>query len=199
MNEIIFVSGQRGSGKTYWVKRYLDGLPRSLLYDTLGEYEGPRYLEIEDLLEVCQGAEAGFFEAVFDPTDNEDFPYFCRIALAVGNIYVIIEEIDLFTTPYNTPLELQRLIKYGRHYGVNIVGVSRRPSEVSRLFTSQATRFVTFLQREPRDVAYFRSILGPWADAIPELGEHSYLDVDFSKGVGADPHREPLSGPSKPE
>lgn len=195
-NEIIFVAGQRGSGKTFWVKHYLAGLSRYLLYDTLGEYDGPRYLDIISFIEACQQDSGGYLEAIFDPPTNEDFPYFCRVALSVGRVYVVVEEIDLFTTPYNTPVELQKLIKYGRHYGVNIVGVSRRPSEVSRLFTSQATRFIAFLQREPRDIQYFRSIMGQWADHIPILQDHAFLDVDFSKGSSANPLCEPLIIPS---
>ena len=195
MNEIIFVSGQRGSGKSFWVKNYLQGLTRYVLFDTLGEYQGPRYMEIEAFLGACQKAGDGYFTAIYDPYSNESFPMFCRIALATPQIYVIIEEIDLFSTPWNTPVELQKLIKYGRHYGVNIVGVSRRPSETSRLFTSQATRFIVFLQREPRDIAYFRSIIGSWADQIPTLEPHAYLDVDFSKGISANPMREPVSPP----
>ncbi|NVM23722.1 MAG: hypothetical protein HWN68_18330 [Desulfobacterales bacterium] len=181
-NEIIFVSGQRGSGKTTWIKSHLRDLNRYLLYDTLGEYEAPtRFLDIESLLEYCKAKREGFFEVVFDPPNDEDFPVFCRIALAVRRIYVVIEEMDLFSKPSETPIELQRLIKYGRHYEINIIGVSRRPAEVSRLFTSQATRFILFKQIEPRDIAYFRSIIGPQAEILPGFDLYDFLDIDFSK------------------
>jgi len=183
-NEVIFVSGQRGSGKSYWVKNFIRGLPRYVLYDALSEYEGPsRFADIGALLEFSKAdRKEGFYEAIYDPLEHEDFPLFCRIALALGNLYVIIEEIDLFATPYLTPPELQKLIKYGRHHGINVIGVSRRPSEVSRLFTSQATRFVLFRQIEPRDITYFRSVIGPQADRLPDLPQFCFLDIDFSEG-----------------
>lgn len=183
-NEVIFVSGQRGSGKSYWVKHFIKGQGRYLLYDALGEYDGaPQFEDIEALFEYCESHTGeGFFEAIYNPVEHEDFPLFCRIALALGNVYVIIEEIDLFSTPYITPPELAKLIKYGRHHGVNVLGVSRRPSEVSRLFTSQASRFILFRQIEPRDIAYFRSIIGPDADRLPDLPLYMFFDVDFSKG-----------------
>lgn len=177
------MSGQRGSGKTYWVKHFIKGQARYLLYDALGEYDGaPQFEDIGALLDFCKAHTGGFFEAIYDPIEHEDFPLFCRIALTLGNIYVVIEEIDLFATPYLSPPELQKLIKYGRHYGVNVLGVSRRPSEVSRLFTSQASRFVLFRQIEPRDITYFRSIIGPDADRLPDLPPYCFLDIDFSKG-----------------
>lgn len=183
-NEVIFVSGQRGSGKTYWVKHFIQGQGRYLLYDALGEYdEAPQFEDVGALLDYCKAHEGqGFFEAAHNPIEHEDFPLFCRIALALGNVYVVIEEIDLFATPYLIPVELSKLIKYGRHYGINVLGVSRRPSEVSRLFTSQATRFILFRQIEPRDIAYFRSVIGPDADRLPDLPLYGFLDIDFSKG-----------------
>jgi len=194
-NEIVFVSGQRGSGKSYWVKSFVRGLPRYLLYDALGEYEGAtRFTEIGGLLEFSKAnQQGGFFEAIFDPLEHDDFPLFCRVALALGNLYVVIEELDLFATPYVSPLELQKLFKYGRHYGINVIGVSRRPSEVSRLFTSQATRFILFRQIEPRDVTYFRSVIGPQADRLPDLPQFCFLDIDFSEGppLPSDPQKLP--------
>jgi hypothetical protein len=194
-NEVIFVSGQRGSGKTYWVKHFIRGQGRYLLYDALSEYENaPRFTDIGALLEFSKAhAGEGFFEAIYDPLEHEDFPLFCRIALVLRGLYVVVEEIDLFATPYMAPSELQKLIKYGRHYGVNVLGVSRRPSEVSRLFTSQATRFVLFRQIEPRDITYFRSIIGPQAERLPDLPPYHFLDIDFSRGfpLPSDPQKLP--------
>ena len=185
MNEIIFVSGQRGSGKTYWVKDHLKGLTRYLLYDTMGEYEsGPHFEEIEELIDFLVPYEngGGFFEVVFDPIEHSDFETFCEVALALGNVYVVIEEIDQFATPYQTPIALQKMIKYGRHRGVNVLGVSRRPSEVSRLFTSQTTRFIIFRMFEPRDITYYKSIIGPVADCLNQINNYDFFDIDFNKG-----------------
>lgn len=185
-NEVIFVSGQRGSGKTHWVKNFIRSQGRFLVYDALGEYEGiPRFEDEAALLDYCKANQGeGFFEAVLDPLDPTDeltFHFFCEIAATFKNLYVIIEEIDLHATPYSIPGQLQRLIKYGRHSGINILGVSRRPAEVSRLFTSQATRFVLFRQIEPRDITYFRSIIGSQAEMLPGLELYDFLDIDFSK------------------
>jgi len=217
-NEVIFVSGQRGSGKTYWVKYFIRSLPRYLLLDTLGEYEGePRFDDIESLLECCKNHQSlhgteGFFEAVYDPAEipegqdeeeeeTSDFSIFCQIALGMGNLYVIIEELDVFARSFKTPLHFQRLIKRGRHMGANVLGVSRRPAEVSRLFTSQATRFILFKQIEPRDIAYFKAVIGNTADLIPNLDRFEFLDIDFSsddmfKGNLPQPSR--LPGPILP-
>jgi len=186
-NEVIFVSGQRGSGKTFWVQHYIKTLSRVLIYDSLSEYEAAnRFEDLDSLIGFLETVGENWFEVIFDPLDPQDefeFSIFCRVAQSVGRLHVVIEEIDLFATPFLIPRGLQELIKYGRHRAINLVGVSRRPAEVSRLFTSQASRFILFRQIEPRDIQYFKSIIGDSADMLPTLEPYHFLDIDFSKGI----------------
>lgn len=194
-NEIIFVSGQRGSGKSFWTKKYSLSLPRCVIYDSLGEYHADRRLyNIDELIQffIDDEKDPELFRIAYDSVDDGDISTFCRAVLARGNMYLIIEEIDLFCQPLRTDQHLKRLIKYGRHYGVQIIGVSRKPSEVSRDFTSNATRFITFLNREPLTIKYFRSIFGDHALEIPKLQKFHYLDVDFSKGEGTFDVKKPI-------
>jgi hypothetical protein len=184
-NEIIFVSGQRGSGKSYWTKQLSRTLPRCIILDTLGEYKADQYFtEIEEVIEFLENDQrtSRFFTVSYNPVDLDgEFGLFCRAILARGDIYLIMEELDQLSTPYSTPYEFARLIKYGRHFNIQIVGVSRRPAEVSRLFTSQASRFICFPQVEPNDIKYWRSIIGKSADQLPSMPDYHYLDINFSE------------------
>jgi len=183
-NEIIFISGQRGSGKSYFAKKLAASLPRCLIWDSLGEYQADtRIYELEELGDFLTKDQQNprLFTVAFDSYEPDvTFPWFCRLALARGSVYVVMEELDLLATPQYCPPDFARLIKYGRHFGIQLVGISRRPAEVSRLFTSQASRFVIFSQREPRDLQYFRSLIGNAADQLPNLTGYHHLDVDFS-------------------
>ncbi|MBA7519572.1 hypothetical protein ES705_11651 [subsurface metagenome] len=181
-NEVLFISGQRGSGKSYWTKRYLAKIPRAIIYDALSEYDADKtFYDVEDLVDflIADRARPSFFSVSLDSIYESDFPVFCRAALACENVHIVIEEIDLFSSPTYTPPELLKLLKYGRHWGIQIIGISRRPAEVSRHFTANANRFVVFYQHEPRDLAYFRSIVGSEADKIQQLTDHQFLDIDF--------------------
>ena len=166
---------------------FAKSLPRCLIYDSLGEYQVDR--RIYDLPELCDffiddERSPKFFRIAYDThLVQEHFPDFCRLVLARGNIHLIIEELDLFSSPYNTDPEFLKLLKYGRHYGVQIIGVSRRPAEVSRAFTSAATRYIIFTQHEPRDLQYFRSIIGKTADQINTLPKYHHLSVDFNNNT----------------
>lgn len=196
-NEIIFVSGQRGSGKSYWTKSLAASLPRCVIMDTLGEYKADQYFyDIESFVEflIKDKDNPKLFTVSYNPVDvSEDFETFCRAILARGDIYLIMEELDTVSTPYYTPYEFAKLIKYGRHFEIQIVGVSRRPAEVSRLFTSQASRFVLFPQVEPNDIKYWRSIIGGAANTLPDMAQYHYIDVDFNEKPLCLDHKKPIS------
>ena len=183
---ITFVSGMRGSGKTYWTRRFALDQGRVMIFDPMSEYGSATQHHISELgafLDYMETASSSsLLDVAFDPLDHATaIRYFCRCALVVRNVTVIIDELDIFCRPNLVPLELEKLIKYGRHCGVSIVGVSRRPSEVARLFTSQANRFVVFRQIEPRDIVHWRSILGDLAHEIPTLPDYHYIDWDFNR------------------
>jgi DNA helicase HerA-like ATPase len=65
---------------------------------------------------------------------------------------------------------VENLIRYGRHQDVELIGISRRPAEVNRDLTANANEIYIFRTHEPRDIAYFREILGSdVADSLPSL------------------------------
>jgi hypothetical protein len=187
-NEIIFVSGKRGSGKSYWVKNYIRSLPRVMIFDSLGEYEADkRFGTLEELLDFLEFDQANprLFRVAYDThLSQKHFPMFCRMLLARGNMHVVIEELDLYSTPFLTDENLLKLLKYGRHFGIQLVGVSRRAAEVSRHFTSATSKMMIFPQHEPNDIKYFRSIIGNLANELPQLPLRHFLSVDFN----TDPH-----------
>ena len=185
--EIITVLGQRGSGKSSWVKKRLPTIPRFILWDTLGEYQGfETFDNLEDLVRYLDKNESGFFQVVYNTLEETDFEKVCRLAGAVGTCTLIIEEVDTYATPANCPFELRKLLKVGRHYGTSMIFVSRRPAEINRLITSQSQSFVCFKMFEPRDIVYLRSIIGNEALTLSELPVLQYVDWrhgSIEKGV----------------
>lgn len=176
--EVITILGQRGSGKSSWLKKKLPEIPRFILWDTLGEYDGfERFEDLDSLYRYIHANQSGVFQAVYvTEKDPEDFGPVCTIAGAVGPCYFIIEEVDTYATPTYCPQELMTLLKKGRHYGVSMAFVSRRPAEIHRMITAQSNRFVIFRILEGRDIQYLKSILGPEADKLPALETLHYMD-----------------------
>jgi hypothetical protein len=52
--------------------------------------------------------------------------------------------VDNYATTHNIGENFRKVLKYGRHRGVNLVMIARRPVEINPLLRSQATRYIIF-------------------------------------------------------
>lgn len=169
-------------------KKLLKGKPRVIVFDPMGEYRGRSVSETPvELIRSIKGRETFF--AVYRPRDaRAEFPWVARIAYTVGRLCLVAEEISWAISPAKMDTAIEILIRYGRHRDVELIGISRRPAEVNRDLTANASDVYIFRTHEPRDIAYFRGILGTaaaeslpslrqftpyvWTDTVPEKREN---------------------------
>ncbi|MBC2455648.1 ATP-binding protein [Clostridium beijerinckii] len=76
---------------------------------------------------------------------------------------------------YNSAkISIERIAKEGRKYGVTLVIVSQRPSEISETIFSQCNNFISMRLTNPQDQNYVKRLLpdslGPITDSLPTLG-----------------------------
>jgi hypothetical protein len=178
--DIITVLGQSGSGKSSWVQARLASLPRFILWDTLGEYVGFTVCESRaELYKHITKRSTGLFQVIYNGTDEneeESMDWICQLVEQIENLCFIVEEVDQYASPGVIPAGLRSLLKRGRHRGISMVFVTRRPAEVNRLITAQSKRFVLFRVVEPNDLRYLRTFVGDHALTLPDLPELSFLD-----------------------
>lgn len=158
--------------------------PRVLAYDPFSEHDALP-LDYHDLVDYLDYAESlGAFRVGLEEAGHEED--FCALAIALGRrlqqecppggLLVLLEEADLIARPGQEPPVFQDLVARGRHAGIELVAVSRRPAEVSRLITSQAEYFYVFRTQEPRDVVYLRGYIGEAAaGAAQQLSAFRYV------------------------
>lgn len=91
------------------------------------------------------------------------------VARYVGNTLVVCEEVDLLARPTYEPKVFRQAVAQGRHWGLSLICTSRRPAEVSRLLTSQASDVFCFATHEPRDIQYLRAVIGDEAENLINL------------------------------
>jgi hypothetical protein len=189
MNESIIrlIFGMRGEGKTYYAKKQVQFFNRVIIFDTLGQYSecGLCFFDVQDfknhLLNVYR---ENNFRLVFQPVSPLDyFDNICDIVFTMGNVAFFVEEIGLFVSPLSMPFNLANIIQRGRHKNVEFFGINQRPFGIPRLLTSQAKEIISFRQREPRDIDYFREFIGEEAEKILTLPKYHYLKWNYEKIV----------------
>jgi hypothetical protein len=188
--KIVCIFGKRGTGKTWLAFKLIRGKTRLIIFDPLKQFQGGKeFTRVSEMTRYC--LESGFreekkkpFVVILRPRQaREQFPLVARLAREVGSLCLLAEEISWAISPAKMDPAIEELIRYGRHQDVELIGISRRPPEVNRDLTSNANEVYIFRTHEPRDIAYFREVLGSEAaDSLPNLPEFTpYLWSDSPK------------------
>lgn len=161
-NFIITVFGQKGSGKSEITKNHIiPYCPTPIfIYDRLSEYkDGVIYTDldifVEDLIE--EKNESGVYIIRPDSDDMEE-AFLKMVRLYHRPCTLVVEEADMLCTTARINEDIEYFIKYGRHFDINLVFISRRPAEINRLMTSQSDFIITFRQTEGRDIDYLKKL-----------------------------------------
>lgn len=185
-NEIIAVFGHRGSGKTTWLMENIESFQPFLLVDPLYD---PKFrvlglYNITSMDEAFDLFKNGEPKRCYITPNLETFNIFCGLCLAKGNITLIVDEVDQFSTSQYMPPHFKEAIKMGRHVGVNIIAACRRPHEMNPLIRSQANRFIIFPMggEDCKDLtSYIKEVMGLVMNLKSGDGWTEYIDYDFRK------------------
>lgn len=189
---IQLVLGRKGYGKTTFTKDRLKSFSRVLVFDTLSEYGGQTepYFDLDGFLRAVERRQNGVFRLSLVPLSYgndpaQAFDVFMRAGWIVGNVVLVVDEIDAVSSPTSVPPSLARAIRYGRHRGLSIIASSRRAAEVPRLLTSQADEIISFNQSEPTDLDYLRRYVSArFSESVQRLPKYRFLR--WTPDYGAD-------------
>lgn len=183
-NEIITVLGKKGHGKTTLIKNRL--IPRYdkpiFILDSNGEYsQGLIFRDSKDFhLYLIQGKTNPCGVYILRPKYPEDSENFFKIAYAIGNLTLIIDEVDKYCSPHYISPEFRAIINYGRHSAINVIAAARRAARVNSDLLSQSDYLVSFRQTGKNDLDAFRKIYDG-IDGVITLNRYKYLI--FGDGV----------------
>jgi hypothetical protein len=186
MVQVVF--GRRGSGKSVLSRELLaqavkSGRKIGVMVDTLLEHVDLPQIDIHSLRLLVSGGYCSVVRVAVP-----DVEHFGQVRDALRDtaeqspgVVLAIDEVSYWTKPNQTAPALSDLIRYGRHWRVDLLGVARRAAETSRELTSQADELYTFAVHEPRDLAYFGEIMPAEVCAkIPALGQYEYIKYQIN-------------------
>lgn len=105
----------------------------------------------------------------------------CEAIYARGSVLLVVDEMDQFWPATARESPFAKPFVWGRNRGINIVATTRRPAEISRVATSQATEFSIFRTEEPRDLDWIRAYCGGpiMARVLALPSRYTYVHFDL--------------------
>lgn len=158
---IIAVMGASGSGKSTFIKRTLrkPKPARLMVWDPMREYAefGQVFDSMGGLVDMLGKIGRGKFSVVFQPAANEkararQFDVFCGVAMALGNLTFVAEELKFVTRPGYAPIRWSAVTMTGRHKGLRVIGASQRPASIDKDFLGNCTTIRTGRLAYPEDI-----------------------------------------------
>ena len=202
-NEIIGIIGRKGSGKSRRFRSLIRTCPRLILFDPLSEHtwcpNATRTVErLHDFLfkHAADGRKSWAGRYIPQGEPRRDFEPFGAMVYERGHVTLGVEEVGLISAPNSLPANFDRIVRLGRHKGINLVWTSQRIAEVSKRLTSATDRFFIFRHTEPRDLDALEDRCGTGvADRVAKLGLHDFIEFDVLSGEIVEPHSsEPSRG-----
>mgnify|MGYP000566087522 CR=1 FL=1 len=196
----VGVWGRSGSGKSSYVKRLIKARKRLVVFDPLAEYgsalrigtvEHRRRDSLDDVRKAMLSNWAGFRVAYVPPAGKETAAlsalskllFACQQPFKDGKpgakmLTLVVEEMNL-SFPVSGGAQkcpgFADICSRGRHYGIEVIGVSQRIAEVATRFRNNCTETVVLAQKGPRDLDAAAAELGIHKAQVSKLQNLDYL------------------------
>lgn len=144
--------GRSGCGKSYLAKTLQKIYPRRVIFDSLDEYDPSNFRNPPLVVSTFEGFTSAISQVEneskfiiiykIDVTDSMAITYFnhcMEILYSMGNVCVVIEEIQDYCSPYKIPSFLKKGMTSGRHRNMSFFMTTQRPSFIHGDIFSQAT------------------------------------------------------------
>jgi len=185
MESVIIVNiGRRKQGKTLLAKKLLKNSPRGrkIIYETVSEkypYQGLLVTKGKDLVKAIK-QETEFIR--IRNSDRRLFMKVCDYLKYLPDTLFVVEEINFFATAQNSPQAFEDLLRYGRHYDLDLIITTQRPHRIPVSVTGLATMINFFKITHPIDLDFIRRFISvEIAEKIKELKELQYFTYNVDK------------------
>lgn len=182
--DCFLAMGRRGCGKSTLAKNLQKAYPRRVIIDSLFEYdEGDVVYDFDEycakLVELSKKRAKEFVVVLRvphdDPSASEIVNHAIRIAFEYGNLMIVVEEVQLFSSHHTLPSYLKNALLIGRHHNIALFFTSQRAGEVHKTIISQCNHIFIGQMHEKNDITYIKSFLGDSVDQLPNYPVHEFL------------------------
>ena len=189
----VGIFGASGSGKTTKAKEITKNVKRLISFDALDNLSGRAFTSLQELQRYIVANYAKGFRVRFVPRLSQavqDLSTLSNWLVKIQEPYKsgkMSAQITLFVDELDTsfPLNISRtqtnngfyfICCRGRHYGINIVGVSQRMSLVDLPFRANLSDLFIFRLSDYNDLSTATQMLGkPYKSTLSALPNYKYI------------------------
>ena len=174
---IKLIFGKTGQGKSYLAQQLIKEEKRVVIIDPLFEYEtGLVFYDFEDLINYYEEHKPETFKFICRFKTDLEIDFLFKFCEVVKKLVLVVEEAEIYISPQTRSSNFLRLVRYGRHYAISIIGVARRTAELSSDLKAQVNTIYSFNQSLPRDIQIMEDL---GFEGIEQLPERKFLQIDY--------------------
>lgn len=174
---IRLIFGRTGYGKSYLAKFLIKSEKRVLIIDPMLEYDsGLIFTTFEDLISYYREHKPETFKFICRFKSDLEIEFAFRFCSIVGNLLLVVEEAEIYISPFARSTNFLDIVRYGRHNSISILGIARRTSELSADLKAQVNTIYSFNQILPRDIKLMEEMGFINIDKLPP---HEYHKLDY--------------------
>lgn len=185
--DCILVMGRRGCGKSYLAKNLQSIWPRKIIFDSLHEYTSDGESEsVASFPEFCaamarlKSLSPDRFTLIvnFDiesEASQSEFNQMLRLCYYFGNVLVVIEEVQNFSSTHQIPHWMKNCLLTGRHQNLGLMFTTQRPGELHKTIVSQCGHIFCGSIIEGNDLRYVSNFLRQDSQRLVSMPERRFL------------------------
>lgn len=189
----VGIFGASGSGKTTKAKEITKGVKRLISFDALDNLSGRAFTSLQELQRYIMANYAKGFRVRYVPSLGEAISDLSQLSgwllrlqepykrgTLSTQITLFVDELDvsfpLNVSKKDTKNKFYFLCCRGRHYGINIVGISQRMSLVDLPFRANLSDLFVFRLSDYNDLSTAAAMLGkPYKTTLSSLPNYKFV------------------------
>lgn len=183
LSDKIAIMGRSGCGKSYLCKKLQDVWPRKVIIDSLNEYHSEKekfndFIEFTERLKELEKSPEFTLVYQFSPEQTQtdlEFNELMRVLYYLGNVLIVIEEVQTYSNPHYLPHWLKVAILTGRHRNVGFIFTTQRAGELNKTVVSQCAHIFCGNLMDKNDINYCSSLFNKFSDELINLKNREFI------------------------
>lgn len=172
------------SGKSYLGKIIQKAKVRKIIIDRVGEYDSSFGEIVTGFDQFCEAVKRVWdlpdFSIIFrfefgSTMKDEVFEQICFLCLQMRDVFLVCEEIHLYTTTQKMNPYLEEIATCGSHYGIGYLLTTQRPNLIHKTLLTQCDHIFIGSLIDMNDIRYIREFTGELSHKVNQYPARHFI------------------------